>query len=917
MFNRLFSNSGVRCELPPLTLSKKDKSKKKWKQAVMDAFESIAREQIIENSAYNDFYRMCDGDMSLSELKDVAPGLSDNYAEALADFDIPSYLKHYDIIGILINTLVGKWEDFKNNHYVTDVGEVAQNDYLRFRDEEFKKLMSQTIDNAIKLGLAKKGLTPEGKEFSSQEEQQAFMQQVEAEMRALTPKDTKRDSGSKFKTAGVKWAKATLERDEEIYALTNMFKEAFRDYLLRGKYCIHNSINHDSYKPERWDVRTMFDSKDIGKKYLQDFEYVGRQIPMTPSQVDERFGYLIDTKTKRELLGGDSKWRGVITAGYETGSPAEILRSNFGTTITHPFKGYEQYANALDLQKIYNMPMGYRPVISSDGTIENVPYAIPDYVHRHNADFIGNALFLDSNTVPRTDLCQVTECYFRAYDLWGYLTYENELGGIETVEVDEDILPEFIKENNIKVTYKESLEDIVTKFEVNTLKWQLRPVIYYGVKIQSPNLVDPLYLKVEPTEFQIKGGISGFDVKLPLSGYNGKGIAIKLDPWQKEFNLCMNQNHALLEKELGSFFIMDQGAIPSEYDQNGDPEDALVNFRNTVKQIGFAPLATSPDGQGPASIFNQFAVHNLSHQVEISTRIQYAEYVRNNAYQAIGVVPGSQAQPTQYVTAEGVKVSNSAMQDQLADLYEEFNLAHKFSLEHHLAVAQYAQSNKKDNTIFYTKSDSSIIFLQEADPNLPLRNLGLVVTEDSKKKKSFIQLQQAILSNNTSGADNLELARVMTSQSMSELIEIAEQERELRTERQQIEYQQQSELINQQSQQAAQLEQARWEREEVSKEKDRQNKLDVETIDALGRASDKDGAAEDINNILKTRNQLSKEQDMTNKNDVRLREIAIKEEELRIKKAKANEDVNLQLNSLKQRQQDNLTKLQIAAMNKN
>ena len=61
-----------------------------------------------------------------------------------------------------------------------------------------------------------------------------------------------------------------------------------------------------------------------------------------------------------------------------------------------------------------------------------------------------------------------------------------------------------------------------------------------GLKVQSENLTEPLYLYCRPCEHQIKGD-SEFDRWLPVAGYIGKSSAKKIEPYQAKYNLCMNQ----------------------------------------------------------------------------------------------------------------------------------------------------------------------------------------------------------------------------------------------------------------------------------------------------------------------------------------------------------------------------------------
>ena len=105
--------------LPPLHVKKKVRESDKWKRAVLDSFEHIALEQFQENLRFYDYYRMVDGKISYQELSDAVPHL-ENMENLLDGVGIPTFLKHYDILGIIVNALVGKFVDMQYNFHFVD-----------------------------------------------------------------------------------------------------------------------------------------------------------------------------------------------------------------------------------------------------------------------------------------------------------------------------------------------------------------------------------------------------------------------------------------------------------------------------------------------------------------------------------------------------------------------------------------------------------------------------------------------------------------------------------------------------------------------------------------------------------------------------------------------------------------------------
>jgi len=903
--------------LPPLTVSKSVKESERWQKAVLDSFEHIGITQFQENLKFWDYYRMVEGKMSYQELSEVIPHL-ENLQDLLDGVGVPSFLRHYDIIGVIVNTLVGMFLGMQDKFHVIDTSEVAQSEFLRFKDEEFQSILKDIIELEVNRHLAENGLTPDGKQFNSEEEQQQFLQELEMARQKFTPKDSERDSKTTYKGTGVRWAEATLEKDRENpdFNMARMDKVEFRDYLLTGRCFREYKLYGDKYAPKTWSPKNTFFSKELDNERVENGEYVGRIHFYTPSEVIKEYGHLIPADKQKELLGGNESWKSFVGDGIISGTIQQAIRSNFNKPTTVPFTNFYDYNFALGIQDELGIPMGEQTLFEKDGTTRQQERFLPRFVDDTYGRYSFYANILRDDFDHRKDLCQVTEVYFRAYDKLGFLTYENEWGRIVTEEVTEDILKDFLKDRNIKVTLKESLVDILDNLEVGTLKWIYRPVTYEGVKIQSGNLRESMYLYCKPMEYQIKGD-SEFDTKLPVAGRVGRGIAAKIYPFQVKYNFCMNQIYNLLEKELGMFFLLDTALIPSEFADYGNAEEALINLRNVAKETGVMPIATSGDAQRNNNNFNQFSTYRITYAEEIATRIQLAEFAQRKAYEQIGINPQQMATPTKYVTAEGVKLGQETSYAQISDIFDEFNSYRKGTLELHLGVAQYAQSNNKDLSLYYTKGDGSIVFLQMSDPAFPLRRLGLIPSDDSRKRKELETMKQYLLNTNTISSDVLEIAKLISSDTMSEVLEIAKIEREHRERLQEQQHQRQQELLAQQTEADRQAMLEKWELSERSKEADRQNNIERERIKAHGRAADNESDQASFMAIDKAADRALKELDIESQANLDAMKMKQRESEAEFNRDMKLREFNLKLEQLRTKQQEIKSKEYIAAINKN
>lgn len=853
--------------LPPLNVKSSEKKSKAWQKAILDSFEAIGVKQLHENAQFVDYYRMIDGKMAYQELSDAIPHL-EGVQELLNGVGVPTFLKHYDIIGIIINELVGKYMDLQDKFHVIDTGEIAKNEFLRFKDEQIREALNAMMESEIKIHLAKMGLSEDGRQFSSQEEQQQYIQQLEKAKAEILGPERMRAKQESFKTAGTIWGEATLEKDTEVFNIRELEKREFRDYLLTGRCFREYKLLDGYYEPKSWSPINTFTSKEIDITDVHKMQYCGRIHYYTPSEIIRHYGPHLSADMQDKLLGGKNGWRTIDSDMYAAGSIETAIGSNFGQIQKVPFAGYHDYNFYLGLQEELGIPMGVQTTLNNDGSSRVSERFLPRMHNEPFGRYTAMSEMLRSDIInPRKDLCQVTEVYFIAYDYVGFLTYEDDYGKVVTEMVTEDILPEFLKEKNIKQSYKSKLVDRIEGFEVNTLQWFLTENTYEGVKIQSQYLQEPMYVYCRKMDNQIQGATE-FQRYLPIAGRVGKSVAARIIPWQSKYNLCMNQVWNLLEKEIGMFFLLDIQLIPSEYDNLGDPEDALARLMDVAKNTGIMPVATSGDAQKNKNNFNQFSVYDLSFTKQISSRIEYAEFCQRKAYEMIGVTPQIQAQPSKYETATGVRIGQETAFARLSEIYEDFSYYKKASLNLHLSVAKHAQSNKMDESLFYTKSDASIKFLEISDPNRPLRDLGVIASVNNKKRAEFEQFKAALMQNNTLGSDVVELGKLFLSDSVQEAMQIMMSERARRDEQEQAKFQQEQQLITQKGEQDKALADAAWEREKYKIDLDANVKVKVAGIKAIGDGVDKQTDQGSLDYITKATEQSRKDLESQSRMDL-------------------------------------------------
>lgn len=891
-------------ELPPLiNVPYKKLTSKDYKKAVLDALESDGHKQYHYNiQKYQDFYDMYDGTLSAREMREYVPGF-DKAFDLLGAMDMPTFLRHFDILGAIINALVGKFLAFQDKFHVVETGEVSENEFLDFKNKEITKIASEVISNAVKLGAAQQGINiDEGKKFETQEEQEAYNQQLQQIESQFTPKIVKLlEEFPNFKTLGVDWGEKILERDGETLKFSEQYQELFKQYLLTGTCAKITKVVYDTYKTFIWDSREVFHSRDMGEVYLNNFQYVGRFHYKTPNQVVSEYGHYMTEAEKRIILGGNNRWKTFLSDTYNFESPANAMRNNFHTKEWSPYPHYQDVQEAKKMEDMTGLPMGLQYYPNTDsGEWESFPRFIPRSNYGNGTFSTYGASQVERRFEIRNDICQITECYIEVFEKIGWLTWEDEYGNRQTDVVTEDILKDFIKDNEIKQTIKQTYDEMIQEFEVNTLVWQSKPFTYQAIKVQGGFLDEPLYLKFDRMDNQITD-LSTFENKRPVTGIVKSSLASKIAPHQEMFNFMMNSVRQIAETDVGMFSAIDVNSIPSQYLENGeDIEDAIIQMRNLAKRAKFLPTQTNPDNiSGGSSIYNQTQRVDLTDYQGVQWRTQIADRARMEAYGIIGINPGQALSAEKYVNSEGLKLSNESSNDQLAQIFGDFNNFIKEDKIQHLNIAHWMQSQNLDKSLHYTNSHNQTIWLKvTADENFSFRRLGLTVSDDARKRKEFESLKQYLLSQNTMGTDALMLGKLISTDAFSELIQIATEERALAQQRVDLDNNNKMQQIERQNQLANQNNDLEWQRQEVSKEKDRDNRIRVEEIKSLGRAVDNDAdgrQVEIIRDATRANLAATKEQ---NRHTEEVEKINIKQEELDRKKVGALSELSLRQREL-------------------
>lgn len=884
------SNNGdtLPYQMDSLSVKKTDK----WKRNTLDFLYNKAKKQIRQNLVFVDVKRMTEGDFVVRSV-DIEKTLYGDEAQQLKkltnDVGLPTHLKNFDILGMMVHAIESVFGELDDKYRAETTDEIFTNQFIEEKTKRLHKNMEQIIQLLVKSTLIENGLDPDKQDFQSEEERQQYQQQIEAEIQKINKEDIEGDLAKNFKVIATEWANNVLVRDSKHFNLLTRDKNRLADYIRTGRWFRHYRVGYDYYDIEDWNPEEVFFSQNSNTEFPQDCEYIGRLTAGSITDLIAKFGHLMTSK-QQEIIGnywgtkGDYKKDGSsLTGGVtsENGLP-------FATNYIVPFENYFDHQVNTQMEDYLGSPLAKTTHTDANGVSYEERHWMPRAgsfdtgTARNYAQYYRNDIQVTSSQI------EYMETYWTSFEKTGILIYKNELGVVDIKQVTEDLMGEFIQENNIKVKsnvslneMQEALRDDDLEQYVGTLSWQNLPKEYYGVLIKSGNsfpMKEDMILWAKPMEQQITGKSNYFETIKPIGGYIGKSPIIKSLPYQQLYNICLNQISELMADEPGTFFSLDVNAIPSEYKTDESTEEGLFNLMDTIKLTKLLPLNLSRSNmEGNVAYPNVFQRNEVIFASQVQYRQQMAEYFKQQAFAQLGVTQQLLGQMVNFETATGTKQNAVYTNALITSLLDDFISSKVFANEIHIAVAQIAESSGKIDRKM-TNTDGMNVFIDimaEDGEYFPLRKIGVSAASNSKDRPIVRYLQEMLIADNTIQKDFSDIVDIVTNPYSLKLKQIA---REMRA---RTDQKTQEERQFQDAQQTKQIEanaaeQQKFREHELAKI-DKKGEWDykAELLTAVGRdsASTKEDNIGDILSIYdRNLKQISIEQDK----EVRMQEISRK-----------------------------------------
>jgi len=783
-------------------------------------------------------------------------------------------LKFYPIIPNVINVLSGEFSKRYNKVQFRAVDDRSYNEMLEQKRMQVEESLLADAERKLVEKMIQMGMDPASDEAKQQ----------------LAPENIKtlpeiEDFFSKsYRSSVEEWATHQLNVDEERFKMQELEERGFRDMLIADREFWHFRMLEDDYDIELWNPVLTFYQKSPDQRYISDSAYVGKIDLMTVSDVVDKYGYLMSQEQLESLQRiYPARSAQYQVNGYQNdGSYYDATRSHAWNTNS-PSLAYRQYTS----NYMADPARGGDILTQILGQSEDLAY------------------FGDGN------LMRVSTIYWKT---------QRKIGHLTKIEADGEVTQEIVDET-FKVTEKAVYDTSIFKNKTKDtllqgehLDWIWINEIWGGVKVgpnipamwrsSTSNEINPIYLGINRTKpgrlpFQFKGNNSLYGCKLPVEGRvfsdrntRSTSLVDLMKAYQVGYNMVNNQIADILIDELGTVIMFDQNALPRHSMGEDWGKNNYAKAYVAMKDFQMLPLDTSITNTENAVNFQHYQTLNMEQTSRLMSRIQLANYFKQQCFDAIGINPQRLGGAVSAETATGVV---NAMQQSYAQT-EIYFVQHSDQLmprvhQMRTDLAQFYYSTNPSVRLSYISTEADKVNFTINGTDLLLRDFNVFATTKTNHRAILEQLKQMALTNNTTGASIYELGNIVKADSIGEVTDILKDAETRITAQRQEEMQQQRQMQEQQLQAQAQEAQMKAQIEQQEAEKNRQNDITIAEIRAAGygagvdinenKVNDYQDTLKDIQQTTQYREQMNmKREEMVSKSSTEAQKLQVERERI-------------------------------------
>jgi len=800
-------------------------------------------------------------------------------------------LKFYPIIPNVINTLVAEFAKRNSRVSFRAVDEFTHNEIMEAKRAEIESALVKQAELKLLSKMIEQGMDPQDPEVAKMMQEQLSLDNIKTlpEINEFFSKD--------YEVIAEKWASKQMIIDEQRFRMDELEEMAFRDSLITDREFWHFKMLEDDYIPEVWNPVLTFYNKSPNCRYISDGNWVGKLDMMTVPDVIDHYGWLMN----EEQLASLQQYYPISAAGY-------------------PITGYQNDGTYYDATKSYDWNVGspslnYRQLTSMRDNFINNGSDIVSWVLGESEDY---------GTEWVTNMMRVTTAYWKSQRKVGHLTKIDETGAVTT-----DIVSEEYTITDKPIYNNELIKNKNTSTLVfgEHIEWIWINQVWGGVKIgpnaptflgAETNGINPIYLGINqnhiaPLKYQFKGENTLYGCKLPVEGKifsdrntRSTSLVDMMKPFQIGYNIVNNQIADILVDEIGTVVMIDQNTLPKHSLGEDWGKGNLAKAYVAMKDFSMLPLDTSITNTENALNFQHFQQLDLSQTGRLMSRVQLAQFFKQQAFEVVGVNPqrlGQQIGQTETATGIEQAVSGSYAQTEMYFIEHSDYLMPRVH-EMRTDLAQFYHSTKPSVRLQHMTSNDERVNFEINGTDLLLRDINVYCSTKANHRKILEQMKQLAASNNTTGASIYDLGEIIQSDSMATLTTALKRIEDKGMQKAQEQRQHEQQMMEMQAQQAEKQKAMELDFKEREAEKERRKDILVAEIRASGY-----GAMQDLNqnqqsdfidNIEKLKKteqyqetiNLQREKASDRRNE-QYEKLNLKREELALKRDMKNKDLEI------------------------
>lgn len=884
----------------PLQFLPREEKDDEWKAWNLDWLEWNGLKMIRRNARrLMKNYKLAKGVIDKSDYIVEEDNEMRDLVETLTQEDISALeLKFYPIIPNVINVLTAEFAKRNTKTIFRGVDEFSYNEQLEAKRSQIEQVLYNQAQQKLMQKMLDQGLDQNDPQVQQQMQQQMNPENLKTlpEIQSFFEKD--------YRSLCEEWASHQMNVDEDRFRMDELEERGFRDMLITDREFWHFKMGEDDYEVELWNPVLTFYHKSPDARYTSQGNWVGKIDMMTIADVIDKYGYLM---TQEQLESLEAIYP-VRSAGY-------------------PLQGYQNDGSYYDATKSHdwnvNMPgLAYRQYTSMWDNSIAPGGDIINWIMAEGEDYapLGTSFLL-----------RVTTSYWKSQRKVGHLTKIAENGTTTTDVVDESYIVTDKPIYNTLLFKNKTKDNLIFGEHID---WVWINQTWGGVKIgpnhpsfwgmNNPGGVSPMYLgidqnKIGPLKFQFKGDSTIYGCKLPVEGAvfsdrNTRSTAMVdlMKPFQIGYNIVNNQIADILIDELGTVILLDQNSLP-QHSMNEDwGKNNMAKAYVAMKNFQMLPLDTSISNTGNALNFQHFQTLNLEQTQRMLSRVQLANFFKQQAFEIIGITPQRLGQQIgQTDTAKGIEQAVTGSYAQ-TEVYFIQHCDYLMPRVHQMRtdLAQFYQSNKPSVRLQYITSNEDKVNFEINGTDLMLRDLNVYATTRADHRAILEKMKEMVVGNNTTNASIYDLGKVMQSESLAELNRVLKETDKKIVDQRTEEQQHEEKLKQMDHEQAIQEKKMQLDADALEKEKDRRKDILVAEIRAAST-----GGLMDINQNQQSDylDALSQIQDSTEFQQT----MEFSKQKEAIKTSLAAEKNNIAREKMQTQLQMKNTDLKIAETNKN